>query len=843
VNFTGNIAAGVTYNWVNTNAAIGLPASGTGNINPFTATNSTNAAITATITVTPTINSCTGTSTSFDFTIDPSPTVTKPADQTKCNDSATDAVNFTGNITGGVTYNWTNSNIAIGLPASGNGDIASFKAVNSTNTPITATITVTPTADGCPGTSTSFDITVDPTPTVTKPDDQTVCNNAATTEVNFTGNITGGVTYSWTNTNAAIGLATNGMGDVAPFAATNSTDAEISGTIEITPAFNGCQGTPASFTITVNPTPTVIKPADQTLCNDATTEAVNFTGNMTSGVTYNWENSNTAIGLPASGIGNIAVFTAANSTNAAITGTITVTPTANDCPGAPVSFTITVNPTPTVTKPADQTLCNGAMTIAVNFTGDIAGGVTYDWTNGNTDIGLAANGTGNIVSFKAINTEKTVTSATIAVVPTFNGCSGIAVSFTITVNPTPIIDGVTNNARCGTGSIVLNATASGGNINWYTSSTGGNPVHTGTAYSTPDITGTTDYWVEAVQNNCPSATRTKVTASINKLPTIDAGSAPVICEGESVDIHITPTPSSATIIWNDPTVTVNNAAGTFVTVEPPYKNGINHRSTYTYTVTARDGAGCEEDYPVTVMVDEKLKGGITANTPICEGFSATIDARSYNADTYIWTSTDFAGNKQIARIVESPEETAIYNLYIERGVCKAYDVITIEVNSKPVILMIDSIGVRDREIVFAPGYGTQPFKYGVDNQPADGNSVKNNLSFGKHAFYITDGTGCTSDMYDQSVEAPELFPPIYFSPNGDGVKDTWEVEGMREIYPDAVVTIYDRFGKQLTQYKGADTGWDGTYLGKQMPTTDYWYIIYIEIINKQYVGHFTLLRR
>jgi gliding motility-associated-like protein len=93
------------------------------------------------------------------------------------------------------------------------------------------------------------------------------------------------------------------------------------------------------------------------------------------------------------------------------------------------------------------------------------------------------------------------------------------------------------------------------------------------------------------------------------------------------------------------------------------------------------------------------------------------------------------------------------------------------------------------------------------------------------------------------MDPPPLFPPIYFSPNGDGISDRWDVPNMREIYPDAVVSIYDRFGKELIKYRGEADGWDGTYKGSAMPSTDYWYVIDINEINRQYVGHFTLLRK
>lgn len=68
-------------------------------------------------------------------------TADKPADQTKLNGQATDAVNFTGTAK---YYTWTNDNPSIGLPANGSGDIASFTAINNTAIPVKARITVTP---------------------------------------------------------------------------------------------------------------------------------------------------------------------------------------------------------------------------------------------------------------------------------------------------------------------------------------------------------------------------------------------------------------------------------------------------------------------------------------------------------------------------------------------------------------------------------------------------------------------------------------------------------------------------------------------------------------------------
>ena len=97
-----------------------------------------------------------------------------------------------------------------------------------------------------------------------------------------------------------------------------------------------------------------------------------------------------------------------------VVATITVTPQAIGCDGVAESFTITVNPTPTVTEPADQVVCNGAGTTLVSFSGT---GTSYSWVNDTPGIGLAASGSGNIGSFTAVNTGLVPVVATITVTP------------------------------------------------------------------------------------------------------------------------------------------------------------------------------------------------------------------------------------------------------------------------------------------------------------------------------------------------------------------------------------------------------------------------------------------
>ncbi|MGI9160669.1 MAG: PKD-like domain-containing protein [Saprospiraceae bacterium] len=414
VPFSGSPGAGFT--WTNDNTAIGLGTSGSGNIN-FTSANVSTVQI-ATITVTPVQGPCTGDPVTFSITVNPRPMVNPPGNRTVCAGEPLD-VAFSG--PGNPTYNWTNSNTAIGLDASGSGDI-SFTAAFVGN-PTTGTITVNATENGCTGPNQNFTITVNPLPVVNPPNDLTVCAGAP---VNVPINGTAGATFNWQNDNPAVGLGPAGSGSIS-FTAANVSAQQVA-TISIVPRRNNCDGEPVVFTITVNPLPTLENPGDQTVCGGESVFIPLFGDNNPG---FDWTNSNPAIGLPAFGNGDLA-FTAANVA-ANTTGTIVVTPILGACIGPVASFTITVTPAPTVNQPANVQVCGGAP-VSVSFGG--TPGADFNWTNSNPAIGLPAVGTGNI-AFTAGN-PATVQTATITVTPVLGNCTGATRVFTLTINPRPV---------------------------------------------------------------------------------------------------------------------------------------------------------------------------------------------------------------------------------------------------------------------------------------------------------------------------------------------------------------------------------------------------------------------
>ena len=488
------------------------------------------------------------------FVVNPTPTVTAaPASQTICNGAAITTIVNSGSAVPGTVYNWTRDNTATvtGIAASGTGNI-SGTLTNTTTAAITVTFTITPVANGCPGTPVTATVLVNPTTTATPtPASQTICSGSNIVPIALTGVV--GTTFTWTRDNVATvpgGIPASGSGSTISGFMINTTTAPVTVTFTITPTANGCPGAPTTATVVVNPfASAVATPVAQTACSGSPITTIALTGNV-AGATYSWTRDNTATltGIAASGTGNIT-GTLVNTTTAPVTTTFTITPSFGGCPGPSITASITVNPTPVVTQPANQTLCNGANTAAITFASTLTG-TTYAWTNNTTSIGLAASGTGNIPSFAAVNTGITVVVATITVTPTLNGCAGTPKTFTITVNPTANVNAVGNQTLCPgatTTAVTFAGTVAGTTFTWTNntpsiglaaSGTGNIPAFT--AVNTTSTAVTATITVTPTAGTCAGTPRT-FTITVNGIsvaPTGATATSGAICGPGTTDLSV-----------------------------------------------------------------------------------------------------------------------------------------------------------------------------------------------------------------------------------------------------------------------------------------------------------------
>lgn len=151
-------------------------------------------------------------------------------------------------------------------------------------------------------------------------------------------------------------------------------------------------------------------------------------------------------------------------------------------------------------------------------------------------------------------------------------------------------------------------------------------------------------------------------------------------------------------------------------------------------------------------------------------------------------------------------------------------------------ISITDLSENNSIVVYVSGTGN--YEYSLDGINYQTNNTFNNLNPGVYTVYVNDVNGCGEVVKDISL----LGIPNYFTPNGDGFNDTWNIKGITEYYNfNSLIYIFDRYGKLLKQFAPLSNGWDGTFNGSPLPSDDYWYNMKLDD-GRILMGHFTLKR-
>ncbi|MFN5416432.1 MAG: hypothetical protein ACK5B9_05200, partial [Flavobacteriia bacterium] len=291
----------------------------------------------------------------------------------------------------------------------------------------------------------------------------------------------------------------------------------------------------------------------------------------------------------------------------------------NYCGSVRQSVTATINAIPLFTSITDGSRC-GSGTIA--FSASTGDGTIY-WYD--TIVGGINLGTGNNFTTPVLNATDTFYVEIIGTT-----CSSQRFQVIGTVNSAPTFTSKTPATRCGPGSLSLGATASSGNISWYTSKTGGTPIGSGTSFSTPIITTNKLYYIEITDGLCTTS-RDSVLATITTTPTITLGtvSNPTACSGTDGSIQITGT-GTGDVTWS------GTASGSATATTLPYT--LSSLSAGTYNFTFDDG--CVSNTVSATITDPGAPAAptITASgaTTFCSGGSVTLTSSS--AVNNVWSN-------------------------------------------------------------------------------------------------------------------------------------------------------------------------------------------------------------
>lgn len=301
---------------------------------------------------------------------------------TPCTGSTLNLTSDFSGLTSGISYNWTGPN----------GFTSNQKNPSIPNaTAASAGIYTVTAGNGTVTAKQTQNATINPIPDVNTVNNQTVCNGSLTNAVLFTSN-TSPVTYTWANNNTTVGLAASGTGSLPAFIPVNNSSQPVTAVITVTPKYIGngasCEGAPKSFTITVNPSLSILsQPVSTRICTNG--NAV-FTSTVSNASSYKWQ-VNTGSGFVD--VQNTAPYSGAststlNIANAAVTvnGYQYRLIASGTCGSSVTSDTAVLNISAlSANAVVDNVSCNGGSngSLIINPSGGISP-YTFSWDGGLT---------------------------------------------------------------------------------------------------------------------------------------------------------------------------------------------------------------------------------------------------------------------------------------------------------------------------------------------------------------------------------------------------------------------------------------------------------------------------
>lgn len=440
-------------------------------------------------------------------------------------------------------------------------------------------------------------------------------------------------------------------------------------------------------TVTVNDAPAKPTPvlASVQICGGSA--AVLAVANPETGVSYDWFTAPT---------GGTAVFTGINFTTPAITQNTTyyiqARNTTGNCinTGGRTSVNVTVNDqldVPTLSATTSQLCSGGSISISVN---NPQNGILYNWYTSTTG--------GTPVFTGTTFTTPALTSSTTYYVEAANGSGCVSASRAqTTINIIPVPDAPQIEVAGGSTSVCSGSPATISIINpqnnqvyrWYTAATGGAAIFTGIRFTTPNLSATTTYYVEAASaGNCNPSARTAVTITVNPLPDtpVPAAAVVTVCAGSTASLSVSSPQTGVTYRWYDSADRSNKVfeGSTFVT------GAI--LADQNFYVDAVNASGCANTDLVTVQV----KVSPAPATPLlvnnavaaCNGSSVTLSvANPQTGFTYNWyastTSTEvlFTGTTFTTPVLTS--STTYYVSAVNAGGCSSASRAKVDVTVTP----------------------------------------------------------------------------------------------------------------------------------------------------------------
>lgn len=266
----------------------------------------------------------------------------------------------------------------------------------------------------------------------------------------------------------------------------------------------------------------------------------------------------------------------------------------------------------------------------------------------------------------------------------------------------------------------------------------------------------------------------------------------------------------------------------------PLPNIFKNSTTNQQIIQARivNGPDCYGIVPITLVVNTFNPSNFQDETTfVCVGSSTDLSVAS-GFSSYLWNTGDITNSITI-------NSAGNYSVTVTNAdgclAVKKFTVTSSEMATITGASITDFAGNENSVLLEYTGFGNYDFS--LDGSYFQDNPLFTGIAPGKYLAYARDKNGCGLSA---PFEVYVLDYPRFFTPNGDGYNDFWKIKNI-DLFPNAIITIYDRYGKLLHQLYSNNPSWDGKYIRKELPSDDYWFHLNFGD-GKIIKGHFSLKR-
>jgi gliding motility-associated-like protein len=646
----------------------------------------------------------------------------------------------------------------------------------------------------------------------------------------------------------------------------NTTPNAIDVTYSIT-AMNGtCAAAPVNYVVTVYPTPVVTGTKTAAVCYGTTANyPIKFN---TPSTTFSWSRallpgiSNAAISGQAADTIKEVLF---NTSGAPIDVIYNINYKTSDCDGVPFNLTVTVNPQVIITSDSLSLNCSKTPQ-GYAITSNVAV-ATYSWQR-DAVVGIsqpAVTKTGDLIDEALTNTTKKPINVIYTITPSAYGCTSIPFTHTVTVSPKPDVPIANGNSPVCVGSVIQLRTPSVAQATYLWTG----PNGYSSAAQNPDITATEalsgTYNLFVTVGGCTSdASPVKVV--VNPPPVAAASGPHLVCvTATSIPLRGSISGGTTTGVWSS-----SNPKGKFlpsptqvdnVQYIPSAEEKTAGKVTLTLSSTSQDDCSIDT---ANVEIRYGQEPGADAG-PVSMNICSQETRVQLNGKVLVpggtgfWTSssndgTFESGNQPNAVYIPSDADrkkgsvTLTFNVDNAGECYTPTDSIKIRLFSPPTLTTEHVRYVlKDKTITLRPTVSDEKVTYlwSPDIGISD-THIKNPVVTGDvdrtYTLIVTDSLGCVSNTdTTHVVVSPKLAVSNAFTPNGDGVNDTWQIDGLI-AFENATVDVFNRYGVKVYHSLGYGVPWNGQSNGQQLPFGVYYFIIDTKVENQRFTGYVTILR-